>query len=450
LRNEIKTLLEGGLLRAVLTSIYILFMLRISVKLTLLSIVIALMLMIPTAIVGLQSRPLQRRQEEVEGEAQTRNLQLISSVSKLRLAGAESSAARWWGQSFRRITTIEMALDAKEAVSQLLQTIIPSLGNLLLYIVITKLASEAMQNPSLNAPNAGQLLGFFSAFGTFIGAMASLAGLIVGAFDMPIIYERARPILEATPEALDDLVDPGTLQGGIVLDRVSYRYASELPLTLDQVNVEANPGEFIALVGPSGSGKSTIVRMLLGFGDPDEGTVRFDGQPLSGLRKDRVRQQIGTVMQNASVFAGSIFECIAGGSLISQDEAWFAAEQVAMADDIKEMPMGMQTVIPEGGGTLSGGQRQRLCIARALVRKPNILIFDEATSALDNRTQRIVTESLEAMSITRIAVAHRLSTIRHSDRIFVLDSGQVKQSGKFDELIGQQGLFADLMTRQMV
>ena len=154
-------------------------------------------------------------------------------------------------------------------------------------------------------------------------------------------------------------------------------------------------------------------------------------------------------MQNASVFAGSMFECIAGGSLITQEDAWLAAEQVALADDIREMLMGMQTVIPEGGGTLSGGQRQRLCIARALVRKPNILIFDEATSALDNGTQRLVTQSLEAMSITRIAVAHRLSTIRHADRIFVLDSGQVRQSGNFDQLIQQDGLFADLMKRQM-
>jgi ATP-binding cassette subfamily B protein len=449
LRDEIKDLLEGGLLKAVLTSVYVLFMLKISVKLTCLAIVIALMLMIPTAIVGLQSRPLFRKQEEVEGEAQTRNLEIISSVAKLRLAGAEMSAARWWGLSFKRITTIEMALDAKEAVSKLLQSIIPNLGQLLLYIVITKLASEALQNPSLNSPNVGQLLGFFTAFGTFIGAMASLAGLIVGAFDLPIIYERARPILEAKPEAVDDLNEPSDLKGGISIDRVSYRYESNLPLTLDKVSIDVKPGEFVALVGPSGSGKSTVIRMMLGFGDPEEGTIRFDGQPLSGLRKDRVRRQIGTVMQNSTVFAGSLFECIAGGSLITLEDAWFAAEQVAIADEIRELPMGMQTVIPEGGSTLSGGQRQRLCIARALVRQPNILIFDEATSALDNRTQRLVTESLEAMSITRIAVAHRLSTVRHADKIYVLDSGQIRQTGNFEELIQQEGLFADLMKRQI-
>ncbi|MCP4800093.1 MAG: ATP-binding cassette domain-containing protein [bacterium] len=450
LRNEIQTLLEGGLLKAALTSIYVLFMLKISVKLTVLAFIVALMLMVPTAIVGLQSRALVRKQQIVAGGAQTRNLELISSVSKLRLAGAEAAAAHWWGDCFRRITTIQQLRDAKEAVSVLLQSIIPNLGQLLLFIVITRLASEATQNPGLNSPNIGELLGFFSAFGTFIGSMASMANLFVGAFDMPIIYQRARPILEATPEVVEDLVDPGQLRGGISLDRVSYRYERSHPLTLDHVSIQARPGEFIAIVGPSGSGKSTLVRMLLGFGDPEEGTVRFDGQPLKGLRKDRIRQQIGTVMQNASIMSGTIFESIAGGSLITQEQAWQAAEQVAIADDIREMPMGMQTVLPEGGGSLSGGQRQRLCIARALVRDPKILIFDEATSALDNRTQRMVTESLHAMAITRIAVAHRLSTISNADYIYVLESGQVKQAGKFDDLMQNDGLFSDLMKRQMV
>ena len=155
-------------------------------------------------------------------------------------------------------------------------------------------------------------------------------------------------------------------------------------------------------------------------------------------------------MQNSSIMSGTIFECISGGSFVSQEQAWEAAEQVAIADDIRRMPMGMQTFLPEGGGTLSGGQRQRLCIARALVNKPKILIFDEATSALDNRTQRLVTESLQAMSITRIAVAHRLSTIRNADRIYVLEAGQIRHVGNFDQLIVQEkSLFADLMKRQM-
>lgn len=449
LREEIQTLLEGGLLRLVLTSLYILFMLRISVKLTALALVVAGLILIPTAVIGLQSRPLQRRQEEVEADAQSRNLELLASVSKLRLAGAEVAAARWWGEKFQRIVSLENALDIKEANASLLQNVMPNLGNLLIYIVITRLIAEAANSPNLNAPNVGQLLGFFSAFGTFIGATAGFAGLLIGAFDMPVIYERARPILDATPEATDVLEEASQLEGNIRLDRISYRYAPDLPLVLDHVSLEAKAQQFLAIVGPSGSGKSTIVRMLLGFAAPQNGEIRFDGQPLNGLRLDSVRRQIGTVLQNNTLFSGTLIEAIAGGSVIDEDMAWHAAELAGLADEIRSMPMGLQTVVTEGGGTLSGGQRQRVAIARALVRNPRILIFDEATSALDNRSQAIVTQSLDNLAITRIVIAHRLSTIKNADQIVVLANGQVEEQGTCDTLMGNRGLFFQMMERQI-
>ncbi len=449
LRAEIQQLLEGGLLRVVLTSIYILFMLRISVKLTALALVIAALILLPTALIGLQSRPLQRHQEEAEGQAQSRNLELISSVSKLRVAGAESAAARWWGEEFQKIVTLENALDAKEASASLLKAVMPNLGTLLVYVVVTRLIAEALTTPTLNAPNVGQLLGFFSAFGTFIGASAGFAGLLIGAFDMPVIYERARPILAGQPETAETLEEAGPLSGHIQLDRVSYRYAPDLPLVLDGVSLEARAGEQLAIVGPSGSGKSTIVRLLLGFANPENGEIRFDGQPLNGLRLDSVRRQIGTVLQTSTLFSGTLMEAIAGGSVIEEEAAWHAAELSGLADEIRAMPMGLQTMVPEGGGTLSGGQRQRVAIARALVRQPRILIFDEATSALDNRTQAIVTASLDSLAITRIVIAHRLSTIQRADRIVVLDNGQVQEQGSCGTLMEQRGLFFRMMQRQI-
>ena len=449
LRGEIQQLLEGGLLRLVLTSVYILFMLRISVKLTGLALLVAILILVPTALIGLQSRPLQRHQEEAEGQAQSRNLELIGAVAKLRLAGAEHAAARWWGREYQKIVDLENALDAKEATATLLQTVMPNLGTLLVYIVITRLIGEAASSPSLNAPNVGQLLGFFSAFGTFIGAAAGFAGLLIGAFDMPVIYERARPILETQTETADQKDDAGVLEGRIRIDRVDYRYAPELPLVLDGVSLEARPGEHLAIVGPSGSGKSTLVRLLLGFATPENGDIRFDGQPLNGLRLDSVRRQIGTVLQTNTLFSGTLMEAIAGGSVIDEQEAWHAAELAGLADEIGSMPMGMQTMISEGGGTLSGGQRQRVAIARALVRRPRILIFDEATSALDNHTQAIVTRSLDSLSITRIVIAHRLSTIRQADQIVVLHQGQVMEQGNCETLMQNQGLFFRLMQRQI-
>ena len=449
LRKEIQILMEGGLVKLMLTSLFILFMLRISVKLTLLAIVIAVLIVLPTAIMALQSRPLQRHQEVAEAAAQSRNLELISSVSKLRLAGAEAAAARWWAQRFQQVIALEDSLDAKQATAKLLKAVMPNLGTLLIYILMTKLIAEAAASASLNAPNIGQQLGFFAAFSTFIGGIAGLAGLLAGAFDLPVIYERARPILDATTEAQDDHEEAGQLRGDVQLDRVRYRYANDLPLVLDGVSLEAKAGQFVAIVGPSGSGKSTLVRLMLGFATPEDGTIRLDGRSLSGLELRSVRRQIGTVLQSNSLFSGSLMEAIAGGAVIQEDEAWHAAELAGLADDIREMPMGMQTVIPDGGGTLSGGQCQRIAIARALVRQPKLLIFDEATSALDNHTQAIVTQSLDQLSITRLVIAHRLSTIRHADQIIVMDQGQVQEQGNFDNLMRNQGLFARLMERQI-
>jgi ABC-type bacteriocin/lantibiotic exporter with double-glycine peptidase domain len=221
-------------------------------------------------------------------------------------------------------------------------------------------------------------------------------------------------------------------------------------LILDGVSLTVEPGEFVALVGPSGSGKSTLFRLLLGFDTPEVGAVYFDGQDMAGLDLNALRRQLGVVLQTSRLMSASIFENIASSARITMEEAWEAAAMAGLADDILAMPMGMHTVVSEGGTNLSGGQRQRLLIARALALRPRILLFDEATSALDNRTQAIVSESLERLRVTRIVVAHRLSTIRHADRIYVLEKGRLIQQGNFDQLTATPGLFSQLVKRQQV
>ncbi len=170
---------------------------------------------------------------------------------------------------------------------------------------------------------------------------------------------------------------------------------------------------------------------------------------MAELNPVSVRTQMGVVLQNGQLMTGDIFSNIVGTLSLSQEDAWAAAEAAGIADDIRNMPMGMQTVISEGSSNISGGQRQRILIARALAGHPAIVVFDEATSALDNRTQSIVTESLKKMSATRIVVAHRLSTIREADRILVVDGGTIAESGTFDELVARGGLFAELVKRQV-
>lgn len=260
---------------------------------------------------------------------------------------------------------------------------------------------------------------------------------------------RSQPILTAEPEVDPTKADPGRLAGRVVVDRVTFRYRPEGALILDQVSLYAEPGEFIALVGSSGSGKSTLMRLLLGFNSPLEGTVYYDGQDLASLDITAVRRQLGVVLQNGRINAGSIYENIAASTLLPVSSAWEAAEMAGFSDDIRAMPMGMYTFVSEGGGNLSGGQRQRLMIARALALKPKILLFDEATSALDNRTQAIVTESLDSLGVTRIVIAHRLSTIRNANRIYVIEAGRVVQQGSFEALAQEEGVFAQLIARQL-
>jgi ATP-binding cassette subfamily B protein len=449
LQEGIRLLLSGGALQAVLSSVFLLFMLRISLPLTGLAIVVALALVGPTLLLGPGSLRLERQRAERQAEAASRNLELINSVSKLRLAGVEQAACQYWWEPYREAIGCSYRLQSRSALAALLQTVLPNLGVLLLFLVITRPVAEAALDPWLGVPNGGELLGFLAAFTTFLGAVGSTAAFMVQAFELPVLLERARPILAATPEGDDpNRLEPGLLRGGVELDAVHFRYTNSGPWVLDGLDLRIRPGEFVAVVGPSGSGKSTLVRLLLGLDQPQKGTIRFDGRPLDRLRLDLVRRQIGVVPQNASLMAGSILEVIAGGAQITSEQAWTAAEQAAMASEIRALPMGMHTILSEGGGNLSGGQRQRLAIARALVRQPALLILDEATSALDNRSQAAVGRQLQQLGLTRIVIAHRLSTIRHADRIVMLEDGRISEAGTYQQLISCDGPFAAMMRLQ--
>jgi ABC-type bacteriocin/lantibiotic exporter with double-glycine peptidase domain len=303
--------------------------------------------------------------------------------------------------------------------------------------------------PSANL-SAGEFVAFTTAFATTAAAILGLVGVLTAASQSVVLWERARPIVQSAPEVRSGGVDPGELRGAIEVAHVSFRYGGEAPPVLDDVSLAAAPGEFVAIVGPSGAGKSTVFRLLLGFERPETGTISYDGQSLTELDTRAVRRQLGVVIQNARILAGSIFHNIVGEANLTLDDAWEAARIAGIAEDIERMPMGMHTFISEAAAAFSGGQRQRLLIARAVVARPRVLLFDEATSALDNRTQAAVSAALDQLQATRIVIAHRLSTIQHADRIIVLDRGRVLEQGRYDELMEGDGLFAALPRRQVV
>ncbi|MBW4660006.1 MAG: NHLP bacteriocin export ABC transporter permease/ATPase subunit [Drouetiella hepatica Uher 2000/2452] len=450
--GQIRRKLTGTTFRTILTGFFALLnfglMLIYSPSLALVAGVVAVVAIAFTATSGAlllqQTRPLL----ELRGEIYGLLVKLIEAVPKLRSAGAEERAFATWGQKYTRQLQLELSTQKIQDGVAIFNTVMPGLTATLLFWATVIVIGQA-QSAGETGLSTGRFLAFSAAFGIFISGATSLSNAITSVLEVVTLWKRSQPILAAEPEVDPDKADPGRLTGRVRVDRVTFRYRDDGPLTLDQISFHAEPGEFIALVGPSGSGKSTLLRLLLGFDTPSDGSIYYDGQDLSGLDITAVRRQLGVVLQNSRINSGSIFANISASALLAVSEAWEAAERAGFADDVRAMPMGMYTFVSEGGSNISGGQRQRLMIARALALKPQILLFDEATSALDNRTQAIVTESLDALGVTRIVIAHRLSTIRHADRIYVIEAGRVVQQGSFDELAQQEGLFAQLIARQM-
>jgi ATP-binding cassette subfamily C protein len=299
-------------------------------------------------------------------------------------------------------------------------------------------------------PSTGRFIAFSAAFTAFLGNTLEACRSTVAMMQIAPIYERLRPIVTSLPEIQPGKSDPGTLTGEIEMVHVSFRYREDGPWVLDDVSLAIRPGELVAVVGGSGSGKSTLLRLLIGFEQPQSGTIYYDGQDLAGLDAGEVRRQTGVVLQNGKLFTGDILSNIIGSAAnLTATDALEAACMAGLDRDLASMPMGLHTLVSEGGATLSGGQRQRLLIARAIVHRPRILLLDEATSALDNRTQATVSTSIDKLEATRVVIAHRLSTILHADRIIVLAGGRIVQTGTYAELIKEDGPFAELARRQL-
>ncbi|RCJ26666.1 NHLP family bacteriocin export ABC transporter permease/ATPase subunit [Nostoc sp. ATCC 43529] len=451
--STIRRQLSGRTLINLITSLFALFYLGqlfyYNYTLALIAVAGSIVAIAFTTLCGMLLVSKVRPLLEIRGRIFGQTVQLINGISKLHIAGAQEGAFAAWSKDYTRQIKLELSTQRVEDAVVLFNTLMPILSSGILFWFTIKLL-EAPQTSEKIELSLGTFLAFNTAFGNFTRGATNLSNTVTEILQVIPQWERTQPILATIPEVDLSKADPGRLIGKITVDHVTFSYRHDGLLTLDDINISAEPGEFIALVGASGSGKSTLLRLLLGFETPRSGSIYYDGQDLSGLDVDAVRRQLGVVLQNGKLSSTSIFENIAGGAQMTLDEAWEAARMSGFADDITAMPMQMHTVITEGGTNLSGGQRQRLLIARALALKPRILFFDEATSALDNKTQAIVSESLDKLQVTRIAIAHRLSTIRNAHRIYVLQTGRVVQQGTFDQLVAMNGLFSQLMARQMV
>jgi NHLM bacteriocin system ABC transporter ATP-binding protein len=443
--NTIRQMVTGATLSSLLSSAFSVFSFAVifyyNVQLGLIAALMAAIIIGVSVAGGYLQLRYERRETEMLGKVSSLVLQLLTGIAKLRVAGAEMRAFAVWSGKY----SIQKANAAKAQSAANAIVVFNSVSDVLTYLVIFGAVAFVLGG----GVSTGEFVAFNTAFAQFLFASAGITTAFSTILQAAPFYERAKPILRTLPEVDTEKPDPGVLRGRVEINHVSFRYDPDGPLVLDDVSLRAEPGEFVAIVGPSGAGKSSLFRQLLGFEVPEAGSVYYDDHDLAGLNVQAVRRQMGVVLQNGRLMSGTIFQNIAGVSQLSMDQAWEAARMAGLDKDIEMMPMGMFTFLGEGTSAISGGQRQRLMIARAIASKPRILLFDEATSALDNRTQAIVSSSLENLKATRIVIAHRLSTIMNADRIYVLKAGRIVQSGTYADLMEQEGPFRDLAARQI-
>lgn len=440
--NEFCGMLVSTVLSAALTSLFsLLYLPQIAAYAPGLALP-ALAVLAATAALSIAAALAQARvsRERMELEAKEAGMSyaLISGIQKIKLSGAEKRAFARWGELYAR--EAELAYDPPALIrfNRVIATAIGLAGTLVLYYAAVR---GGVSVPDFYA--------FNTAYGMVAGAFLSLSAAALTAAQLKPILDMAKPILETVPEVSEGKQVLTRLSGGIELSNVSFRYKEGMPNVIDDLSLKIRPGQYVAVVGSTGCGKSTLMRLLLGFETPQKGAVYYDGKDLSAIDLKSLRRRVGVVMQDGKLFSGDVYSNIViSAPWLTLDDAWEAAELAGVAEDIRRMPMGMQTLISEGSGGISGGQRQRLMIARAIAPKPRILMFDEATSALDNLTQKQVSEALEGLKCTRIVIAHRLSTIRQCDRILLLENGKIAEDGTYDQLIAQGGRFARLVERQ--
>ncbi len=436
----VSAVLVSGL-AAIFSILYLVRMIQYSARLSWFAL---LMIGIYSALIYMLGRTMLSYDREIEikkGEASAKLFQLLTGIEKIRMAGVEDRAAYEYLLPFSEKQSLEINKNRISSVGLILSGSAGIVFSMVFYLIIVK---------SRIAISTGAFMAFNAAFGAFSAAVLGLVDGAIAVYQSKPVIERIKPVFEAVPEDEGDKEIPEKLKGNVSLHHVRFSYTPDGAPVLDDVNLDIAPGEYVGVVGPSGCGKSTLLKLLLGFEEPDQGIVCYDGKNLKQLDKHAVRKHLGVVLQNGKLIAGSIYDNItitAPNATMKEVKAVLNA--VGLKADIDQMPMGVHTVLSENSSTISGGQQQRILIARAIISHPSILLFDEATSALDNLTQAAVCRSLDQMNVTRIVVAHRLSTIQNCDRIIVLREGKIVEQGNFHTLMEKKGFFYQLALRQL-
>ena len=406
------------------------------------ALVFSLVSLLVTVALGLRQLPPYGRMLSAARRVAGRLFQIVGGIAKLRVENAEGSAFAIWARDYRDQKRAELELGALEGHSRAFGAALPFLAAGVLLLAVVTVGDR-------NVP-VGDFLVVYIVFIAFQSAIARLGESFGTIAAMLPAFDQMRPLLAAVPETEVEGEPVERLGGEVLFDHVSFRYDADGPLILDDVTIRARPGEFVAIAGESGAGKSTLFRLALGVDRPSAGAVYYDGRDVRHLNLKQVRRKIGAVPQSVRLHPQDLWDnVVAHHEGTTTEEVWETVRTAGIESEIKTMPMGLMTMVGASGSVLSGGESQRVTIARALMGSPRIMLLDEATNWLDNENQAEVMQNLALLTSTRIVIAHRLSTLEQADRIYVMQAGKVVQSGSFKELMEVDGVFRELVRRQV-
>ncbi|MCL2078563.1 MAG: ATP-binding cassette domain-containing protein [Oscillospiraceae bacterium] len=438
--NSLFSVITGTLITSIFSLAYFTQIANITPALLIPSLIIIFVTLAMNVVTTMVSVKIQKRSMEAGAELSGMTYSMLTGIQKVKLTGSEKRVFARWATKYKTSANFTYNPPFVLKYSAVVSAVISTAGLAAMYFISI-----------MSKIDVGEYMAYNTAYGMVSASILSLGTITTFFSGLKPQLDIVAPIMKAVPEISGGKTVVTSLSGGIEVQNLSFSYSESGKNVIDGINMKIRSGQYIAIVGKTGCGKSTLVRLLLGFETPDRGAIYYDGKDISKLDLPSLRRKIGAVLQNGKLFTGDIYgNIIISAPGLTMDDAWEAARLAGIDKDIKEMPMGMHTIITEGSGGVSGGQKQRLMIARAVAHKPKILIFDESTSALDNITQKHVTDSLAGLKCTRIVIAHRLSTIKDCDKIYVMESGKITEEGTFDELYEKKGYFHELVSRQMI
>lgn len=442
----IREILTGGVFSAILDGsmvlgyLVIVFALKPMIGFVVLA--ASVLILLPFWVTKTARVELSARYLDARTKSESLEVEVLRAVETIKAMGLEPEMIERWTNLFVDTLNFDVMRDRLGAGVRTFEETIRQAVPLIVLVMCATLGLKGEMA-------TGEMLALSTLTGLYISRIGGLAAQARGLQVLGTYLDRIVDVMDSPVEATGTNVVAPNVRGEIVAQNLSFRYNNQAPLVVDNVSINIPPGTAVAFVGGSGSGKSSLVKLLAGLYLPTSGEIRMDGVSIAELDLNQYRKRISVVTQETHLFAGSIRQNLALATRdVALNEIIAAAKLACIHDEIVAMPMGYETVLTDQGRSLSGGQRQRLALARALVRKPRVLLLDEATSAIDALTEARIKANLDGLHCTRLIVAHRMSTIRDAQQIYVMTDGRLVEQGTHAELIAVNGTYARLSEAQ--